>query len=57
MIGLNSNGWAYLDDYPVESTGASNNVFFYIEGNYQQIELIVDHRLDMQRPRRQRRLP
>ena len=57
LIGQDGSGWHYIDDNPVESTSGSTNVFFNIEGNYQQIELIVDRRLNMQRPRRQHPLP
>ena len=52
LIGQDESGWHYIDDNPVESTSGSTNVFFNIQGNYRQVELVVDRRLEMQRPRR-----
>ena len=55
LIGFDGKSWQYVSDHVIDrsSAGVGRTVFF-VDGNYQEVELIVDRRDDMQREQRDR---
>ena len=52
MIGFDGSSWEYVDDAPIEGANAwVDQMFFNVPSRYSQVELLLDRRQDMLRPR------
>ncbi len=53
MIGFDGKQWQYLEDQSLErNSNTGNEVVFFVNGSYRDVELILDRRDDMMKPRR-----
>jgi uncharacterized lipoprotein YddW (UPF0748 family) len=53
MIGFDGKTWRYLEDQPLDRmSGSSGEVYFFVRGQYREVELVVDRREEMMKPRR-----
>lgn len=52
LIGYDGKRWQYVSDHLIDRSPAGiGRTVFFVDGNYREVELIVDRREDMQRPR------